>query len=120
MSEKLLSLKRYKRAKSEQRTRQESRRYKMKCGTRNEGADLRDRNENKEAHRANQKWKPRPTKGSEVAGRDANQKGKEGRVYGSCDKPKGEKPVKEVEIAVTSRKWREGHCQGHSTLLLST
>ena len=66
----------------------------MKCGTRNEGADLHDRNENKEAHRANQKWKPRPTKGSEVAGRDANQKGKEGRVYGSCDKPKGERPVK--------------------------
>ena len=66
----------------------------MKCGTRNEGADLRDQNENKEAHRANQKWKPRPTKGSKVAGRDANQKGKEGRAYGSCDKPKGERLVK--------------------------
>ena len=66
----------------------------MKCGTRNEGADLHDRNENKEAHRANRKWKPRPTKGSEVAGRDANQKGKEGQAYGSCDKPKGERPVK--------------------------
>ena len=56
----------------------------MKCGTRNEGADLRDRNENKEAHRANRKWKPRPTKGSEVAG----------RAYVSGDKPKGEKLVK--------------------------
>ena len=66
----------------------------MKCGTRNEGADLRDRNENKEAHRANRKWKPRPTKGSKVAGRDANQKRKEERAYGSCDKPKGERPVK--------------------------
>ena len=66
----------------------------MKCGTRNEGADLRDRNENKEAHRANRKWKPRPTKGSEVAGCNSNQKGKEGWVYRSCDKPKGEKPVK--------------------------
>ena len=65
----------------------------MKCRTRNEGADLCDRNENKEAHRANQKWKPRLTKGSKVAGRDANQKRKEGQVYGSCDKPKGEKPV---------------------------
>ena len=29
-----------------------------------------------------------------MAGRDANQKGKEGRAYGSCDKPKGERPVK--------------------------
>ena len=29
-----------------------------------------------------------------MAGRDANQKGKEGRVYGSCDKPKGERPAK--------------------------
>ena len=29
-----------------------------------------------------------------MAGCDENQKGKEGRVYGSCDKPKGEKPVK--------------------------
>ena len=66
----------------------------MKCGTRNKGADLHDRNENKEAHRANQKWKPRPTKSSEVVGRDANQKGKEGWAYGSCDKPKGERPVK--------------------------
>ena len=66
----------------------------MKCGTRNEGADLRDRNENKEAHRANLKWKPRPTKGSEVAGRNANQKRKEGRAYVSGDKPKGEKLVK--------------------------
>ena len=50
--------------------------------------------QNKEAHRANKKWKPKPTKGSEVAGHDANQKGKEGRAYGSCDKPKGESPVK--------------------------
>ena len=66
----------------------------MECGTRNEGADLRDQNENKEAHRANRKWKPRPTKGSKVAGHDANQKGKEGWAYGSCDKPKGERPVK--------------------------
>ena len=66
----------------------------MKCGTRNEGADLRDQNENKEAHRTNQKWKPRLTKGSEVAGHNANQKRKEGRAYESCDKPKGEKPVK--------------------------
>ena len=66
----------------------------MKCETRNEGADLHDRNENKEAHRANQKWKPRPTKGSEVAGCNANQKRKEGQAYGSCDKPKGEKPMK--------------------------
>ena len=66
----------------------------MKCGTRNKGADLCDRNENKEAHRANQKWKPRPTKGSKVAGRDANQKRKEGQAYVSGDKPKGEKPVK--------------------------
>ena len=81
-------------AKSEQRTRQEAQRYEMKCGTRNEGADLCDQNENKEAHSANQKWKPRPTKGSEVAGHNLNQKRKEGRAYGSCDKPKGEKPVK--------------------------
>ena len=66
----------------------------MKCGTRIEGADLRNQNENKEAHRANRKWKPRPTKGNEVAGRNANQKGKEGQAYGSCDKPKGERPVK--------------------------
>ena len=29
-----------------------------------------------------------------MAGRDANQKGKEGRAYGSCDKPKGERLVK--------------------------
>ena len=29
-----------------------------------------------------------------MAGRDANQKRKEGRAYGSCDKPKGERPVK--------------------------
>ena len=29
-----------------------------------------------------------------MAGRDANQKGKEGRAYGSCDKPKGEMLVK--------------------------
>ena len=29
-----------------------------------------------------------------MAGRDANQKGKEGWAYGSCDKPKGERPVK--------------------------
>ena len=29
-----------------------------------------------------------------MAGRDANQKGKEGRAYGSCDKPKGETLVK--------------------------
>ena len=66
----------------------------MKCGTKNKGADLCDRNENKEAHRANQKWKPRLTKGSEVAGQNANQKRKEGRVYESCDKPKGKKLVK--------------------------
>ena len=66
----------------------------MKCGTRNEGADLRNQNENKEAHRANRKWKPRLTNGSEVVGRDANQKRKEWWAYGSCDKPKGEKPVK--------------------------
>ena len=66
----------------------------MKCRTRNEGADLRNQNENKEAHRAIRKWKSRPTKGSEVAGHNANQKRKEGWVYGLCDKPKGEKPVK--------------------------
>ena len=29
-----------------------------------------------------------------MAGHDANQKGKEGRAYGSCDKPKGERPAK--------------------------
>ena len=29
-----------------------------------------------------------------MAGHDANQKRKEGQVYVSCDKPKGEKPVK--------------------------
>ena len=29
-----------------------------------------------------------------MAGRDANQKRKEGRAYVSGDKPKGEKPVK--------------------------
>ena len=29
-----------------------------------------------------------------MAGRDANQKGKEGRAYGSCDKPKGERPMR--------------------------
>ena len=29
-----------------------------------------------------------------MVGYDANQKRKEGRAYGSCDKPKGEKPVK--------------------------
>ena len=29
-----------------------------------------------------------------MVGHDANQKRKEGRAYGSCDKPKGEKPVK--------------------------
>ena len=29
-----------------------------------------------------------------MAGRNANQKRKEERAYGSCDKPKGEKPVK--------------------------
>ena len=29
-----------------------------------------------------------------MAGRDANQKRKEGWGYGSCDKPKGERPVK--------------------------
>ena len=81
----------------------------MKCGTRNEGADLRDRNDNKEAHRANQKWKPRPTKGSEVAGRNANQKRKEGRAYGSCDKPKGETPVKGGGDRSDKSKWREGH-----------
>ena len=66
----------------------------MKCGTRNKGADLCDQNENKEAHRANRKWKPRPKKNSEVVGHDVNQKGKEGQAYGSCDKPKGERLVK--------------------------
>ena len=66
----------------------------MKCGTRNQGADLRNRNENKEAHRANRKWKPRPAKGSKVVGRNVNQKRKAGRAYVSCDKPKEEKPVK--------------------------
>ena len=29
-----------------------------------------------------------------MAGRNANQKRKEGQAYGSCDKPKGEKLVK--------------------------
>ena len=66
----------------------------MKCRTRNKGADLCDQNENKEAHRANRKWKPRLTKGSKVAGCDANQNRKEGWAYGSCDIPKGEKLVK--------------------------
>ena len=66
----------------------------MKCGTRNKDADLCNQNENKEAHRANQKWKPRPTKGSEGAGHNVNQKRKEGWVYDSRDKPKGEKLVK--------------------------
>ena len=106
----------------------------MKCGTRNEGADLHDRNENKEAHRANQKWKPRPTKGSEVAGCDANQKRKEWRAYGSCDKPKGETLVKwggdhgdksKMEGRARALNGQRGDdsqmdCQGHSTLLLST
>ena len=66
----------------------------MRYGTRNEGADLRDRNETKRLTELIKKWKPRPTKGSEVAGRDANQKRKEGQAYVSGDKPKGERPVK--------------------------
>ena len=66
----------------------------MKYGTRNEGADLRNQNETKRLTELIKNGSQGRQKVAKWWGAMRIRKRKEEWVYGSCDKPKGERPVK--------------------------